>query len=364
MSWYYVAEGKSIGPIEDEAFQNLVTAGMITMDTMVWNETMTDWKPYREVAPASQRLKLREPGQMLAATSTEGVCVSCGNTFPKEDMLPIENNFVCARCKPIYVQRLKEGLGATGGPVDAEAMTKAIIDQDYNISIGDCIGRGWELVKSNFWIMLGVTLLVTLALAAAQNVPYIGIIISLIVQGPLMGGIFWFYIRSIRGHEAGISEAFGGFGPKFLQTMLTHVVSAVIMGLFAVPGIVCMAIPLFGMMDRQIESFDMFLQLAGPLFFAGVGLIIVAMFVIWYLYVSWFFALPLVMDKGLDFWPALQVSRRVVGRHWWKMFGLMFVLGLMVIVSVILCCLPVLVMLPIYYAAMMYAYEDIFGKYT
>jgi uncharacterized membrane protein len=144
--------------------------------------------------------------------------------------------------------------------------------------------------------------------------------------------------------------------------MLTHIVSTVIMGLFMIPGIVCIVIPLFQLRDKQIDSVQMFLQSVGPLFFAGVGLLIVAVFIAWYFLVAWFFALPLVMDKGLDFWPALQTSRKVVNLHWWKIFGLIFVLGLMVFASVILCCLPVLIMLPVYYAAMMYAYEDIFGQ--
>jgi hypothetical protein len=360
MNWYYVAEGKSIGPIEDEAFQNLVTAGLITMDTMVWNEGMTDWKPYREVAPASQRFKLREPGQMLAAMSTEGVCVSCGNTFPKEEMLPIENNFVCARCKPIYVQRLKEGLGAAGGPVDAEAMTKAIIDNDYNISIGDCIGRGIDLMKSNFWPMVGTTILVVLAILAAQNVPYIGPLISLIVQGPLVGGIFWYYIRSIRGQEAGLAEAFGGFGPKFVQTMLAHAISSIMAGLIMAPGIVCMVMPLFWLDGAQIESPSMFFAAVGPLFLAGIGLFIVGWLIVMYLMVSWVFAIPLVMDKGLDFWPALEMSRKVVSRHWWKMFALFFIVSILGVFSFCLCCLP----MPAVFAALAYAYEDIFGKYS
>ncbi|PTX97281.1 hypothetical protein DB346_19945 [Verrucomicrobia bacterium LW23] len=49
--WYYSLLGKSLGPINDDEFEKLVADGTITPDTAVWNETMTDWKTYREVFP-------------------------------------------------------------------------------------------------------------------------------------------------------------------------------------------------------------------------------------------------------------------------------------------------------------------------
>lgn len=45
-----------------------------------------------------------------------------------------------------------------------------------------------------------------------------------------------------------------------------------------------------------------------------------------YLSVAYFFALPLVADKGLSFWQALETSRKAVTKHWFRMFGLMWLL--------------------------------------
>jgi hypothetical protein len=47
-----------------------------------------------------------------------------------------------------------------------------------------------------------------------------------------------------------------------------------------------------------------------------------------YLGVGYVFALPLVIDKKMDFWPAMEVSRRVVHHHWWSTFALVIVLGI------------------------------------
>ncbi|HWH69402.1 MAG TPA: hypothetical protein VNT26_08440, partial [Candidatus Sulfotelmatobacter sp.] len=44
-----------------------------------------------------------------------------------------------------------------------------------------------------------------------------------------------------------------------------------------------------------------------------------------YLAVAWAFALPLVADKRLEFWSAMELSRKVVTRVWFSMFVLMVV---------------------------------------
>ena len=36
----------------------------------------------------------------------------------------------------------------------------------------------------------------------------------------------------------------------------------------------------------------------------------------------------LVIDKKLEFWPAMELSRKVITHHWWTIFGLLLVCGL------------------------------------
>ena len=45
MTWYYAAGGKQVGPVEEAAFDGLVTAGVIRGDTLVWHEGMAAWQP-------------------------------------------------------------------------------------------------------------------------------------------------------------------------------------------------------------------------------------------------------------------------------------------------------------------------------
>ena len=80
-----------------------------------------------------------------------------------------------------------------------------------------------------------------------------------------------------------------------------------------------------------------------------------------YLQISWSFVLPLIIDKQMDFWSAMGASRRMVSKHWWHVFGLMILIGLLNMVGVLACCVGVLFTIPIGIGALMYAYETIFS---
>ncbi len=47
-----------------------------------------------------------------------------------------------------------------------------------------------------------------------------------------------------------------------------------------------------------------------------------------YLSIAYIFTLPLIADKGMDVWEAMELSRKVVTKHWFKVFGLFFLLSL------------------------------------
>ncbi|KIN74177.1 DUF805 domain-containing protein [Sulfitobacter guttiformis] len=44
--WYYALEGTSHGPVSQADFEQLVAAGTVRSDTLVWQEGMEDWLPY------------------------------------------------------------------------------------------------------------------------------------------------------------------------------------------------------------------------------------------------------------------------------------------------------------------------------
>src|SRR5439155_553142 len=44
MKWYYADGGRQVGPVEESALDNLVRAGSVRDDTLVWHEGMTNWQ--------------------------------------------------------------------------------------------------------------------------------------------------------------------------------------------------------------------------------------------------------------------------------------------------------------------------------
>ena len=100
MEWYYAEDGQQRGPINETDFNNLVRAGTIKDDTLIWREGMANWQSYTEV----------RGGAAATATAVGAVlCSQCGKSFAQDQVIRYGDAWVCATCKPLFVQRLKEG---------------------------------------------------------------------------------------------------------------------------------------------------------------------------------------------------------------------------------------------------------------
>ena len=57
----------------------------------------------------------------------------------------------------------------------------------------------------------------------------------------------------------------------------------------------------------------------------------------------------------------MQASWKKVNQHWWQVFGLVILIDLLNLAGLCLCCVGMIVTIPVGLAALMYAYETIFG---
>jgi uncharacterized membrane protein len=69
----------------------------------------------------------------------------------------------------------------------------------------------------------------------------------------------------------------------------------------------------------------------------------------------------LAVDKRLPFWTALELSRRVVHRQWWSTFSLVLVSAALIVGGALAYGVGLVLAVPLSTAALMYAYEDVFG---
>ncbi len=169
MNWYYVEAGQQMGPVDDAALAALVAGGRINAETLVWREGMANWQPYRELLPGGATAAAgggayrpaaaySAPGAGAAPGGEEAVCAECGGIFPVNDTIRIGEARVCANCKPVFVQKMREGV-AVGGAAAA-------------------------LQYAGFWIRVGAYILDSLILGAVNFV--IQLLLGLLITG--MGG--------------------------------------------------------------------------------------------------------------------------------------------------------------------------------
>jgi uncharacterized RDD family membrane protein YckC len=112
MSLYYAEGDKQIGPIGKTELQALVKAKKVTAKTLVWQEGMESWQELG--------LFVRSRSGKGAQTGPAGglvrkaACSECGQAFAEDDMIRFQQSWVCAGCKPVFIQKIKEGLPVAG----------------------------------------------------------------------------------------------------------------------------------------------------------------------------------------------------------------------------------------------------------
>jgi len=355
MKWYYVENGQQAGPVEETQLPELMQSGKLRGDTLVWHEGMSVWQPFSAVCPP--QLADAQSASPLQSSPVDGeapnaVCAECNNLFRKEDMIRYKDVYICANCKPVFMQKLGEGVvsgvrrGRRSLPVNADELIAEIEARGYDVDIGDTLSRSWALLKANYGLCIGATFLVLLCNQAAGFIPIAGVFVSLILQGPLMGGLNLFYIKLIRGETPTVGDAFTGFGKNFWRLCGTMLLMMLLLYVWFIPVGVAV-----GLMDHNSSAFWILVSVLGV-----AGVVVAA-----YLAISFAFALALSADLELGPWDSLRVSRRVVSKRWFSIFGLFLVAGLLSMLGVVACIIGVLFTMPILYAVTMQAYEDIFG---
>ncbi len=103
MEWYYVVDGERRGPISDEQLDSLARQGEINARTLVWKQGMSDWLALEEVRARSTATDTSSAGPLIW-------CDLCGRQVGQDETLVLQGKRVCSQCKPIAVERVREGI--------------------------------------------------------------------------------------------------------------------------------------------------------------------------------------------------------------------------------------------------------------
>ena len=173
---------------------------------------------------------------------------------------------------------------------------------------GRWIGEAWDLVKPD----MGNYVLMALIFTLLNGVPFI--------QGALIAGFHIYTMKKLLGRPADFADLFKGFN-FFIPTL----VASLLIGLFTFGGTLLCIIP---------------------------GLVIAAMYKFTYLF---------IIDKRMDFWPAMQASHAVVKNDYFG-FTMFLLLAFLVNCLGLLCCVVGLfVTIPVTFVAITIAYKEIVG---
>ena len=307
MGMIYINRNRqSLGQFDEHDVADGLKRGKFLPDDLAWQEPMESWKPLAEFtslpAPSAQA---EEPPQGLPEHVIE------------PEMLP-------------------------AAPLPSR-------QPDGMLDIGKCLEAGWNCFAIH-WANLVLGTLIMLALSVAPQMPFQmakvvfemfkkteksepwllvaggGVllffwVLAMAASALIKGGYVYFLLRALRGAPS-MSDLFAGFkGSTCLQLVLGMLVSII----FIIVGFCCFIFP-------------------------GI-----------YLAVAFCYVPILIIDRKMEFWEAMQLSRRTVHAQWFPVFGLAILSWIAMVLGLLLCCVGMLGTIPIGTMWLMEGYRQLFG---
>ncbi len=187
-------------------------------------------------------------------------------------------------------------------PGDSGTIDDALAGR-YKFEIGDVMREAWGMtsgMKGAFWggallLYLGYMAIAVVGAMLFKSSQVLSMVYNIIlgaIAPVLFLGIVSMGLRRAAGMRVSFETAFGSFGravPAFIAGLLSTLLTYVGIILLIIPGI--------------------------------------------YLAVGYCMTMPLIVDRNLSPWQALETSRKAVTKRWFQFFGLLLVVGLLVFVS-------------------------------
>jgi hypothetical protein len=195
------------------------------------------------------------------------------------------------------------------GPGAGQGSVEQALAGNYDFEIGEVMSEAWELTKgfkATFWG--GAFIVYTL-------------VILLVVAGGF------------------VTKAFFGEKPHFLISMASNAVATLLTAPLTL-GLIMLAVKraaganptfevVFGYLNKAVPAIVVgFLVLS--LTYLGIALLILPGL---YLSIAYGMANPLLADRNLPPWEAMEVSRKALTHKWFRIFGLYFCVGMLVMLS-------------------------------
>lgn len=189
-------------------------------------------------------------------------------------------------------------------------MTKSLDIQRY-------LKEGWELFSPNAVNLVVVTLILVVVQLAAHFIPFAGFLVT----GPMMGGMYLVIMDIMEGTPFNAMRIFDGFTKHLVPLVLVGILTSV----FTMAGFILLIIP---------------------------GFIVMGLYLFPYLF---------VVDEGMDFWQAMEASRKIGMGNLVQVALMAVVLAILNLAGLLMLGIGVLVTIPLSLCVVAKAYEDLNG---
>jgi hypothetical protein len=213
----------------------------------------------------------------------------------------------------------------------------------------ECVKRGWELVRQQYWLFVGMCVV---GILIGSAVP-LGILL-----GPMMCGMYLSFFKQRRGEPIEFGTLFKGFdffGPSLIATLL-HIIPilAIIFPAYFV-FYVSMVVSVVAQGDEPNPA-----AMFGVLGAFGLFWLVVLVIVI-VVSIGFVFSYPLITDRKLQGFDAVKLSFKAAMSNFWRLLGMTLLTSLITLCGALLCYVGMFLVLPLGYAAIAAAYEQVFG---
>lgn len=184
-----------------------------------------------------------------------------------------------------------------------------------DVPVGEIFGEAWSIGKSQLGpaFLTGLVFMVVMGFVNSLGVGFFLI-------GPLLGGLYYTIHRGMNVGNFEVGDLFKGFS-VFVPTMLIAIVSSI----FASIGVVLCIIP---------------------------GILVIFMYSFAYLF---------VLDRKMDFWQAMEASRKLYFANFWSLSILFIVQGLFNFAGTLACYVGVFFTFPVTVIMTIVAYRRLVG---
>lgn len=210
----------------------------------------------------------------------------------------------------------------------------------------ECVREAWDLIKDEYWILFGVSIVGAL----------IGAVSFYILIGSMVCGIFGCYLKKIDGGRVAFDDLWLGFR-FFWSSLLVTIAIVVPIVLFTMITFVSIYLPIItaALMGNKVDES----AILGTFLF-GMAIDFVVAIVMVCIHSLLIFCYPLIVDRGLSSWESMKLSAKAVMKNLGGIGGMIIVNVGLAFIGELAFCVGIYLMIPIITAANIVAYRKVF----